>query len=521
MLNSKIIDMNKILKYVMMSSVVIASFSCSDDLLETNPTDKTTKDIVFSDVASAYSSINGIYRTWYKYDVFTTGYEAENFGIKSMHLAYDLMGDDMVQHEAGSAWFWYDYKYWVKTEVTSTRDRPYVWWNTFYKLINNANYIIANIDNAAGDDKDRNNIKGQALAIRAYSYFELIQNYQRTYIGHENDPGVPLYNEPSIKTTEGKGRGTVEQVYKQINDDLAAAILLLEDATPQIHKSHIDQYVANGILARVKLVQNKWADAKAAATKAVANSATKLLSKDELLSGFNSVTAGGWMWGAEINEAQATSWNSFFNHMDSGVSSYAARSRKCISKWLYDQIGANDIRKNWFGGAIASADEESLGTKVSYIQQKFKVKSKGSWSADYIYMRVAEMYLIIAETECRLGNDAAARIALKNVVEYKDADLVALIDGKSGKTLNLQSADGRTSLLDEILLQRRIELWGEGFRIRDIVRNKTGFSRNYIGSNHSSKNVKLDPESWDWVMLIPQREFDGNSNMDPVKDQNE
>jgi len=364
--------MNKLLRYFMLVSIVIASFACSDDLLDTVPTDKTTKDIVFSDVSNAYSAINGIYRTWYKYDVFTTGYEAENFGIKSMHLAYDLMAEDMVQNEPGSAWFWYDYRYWVRTEYTSTRDRPFVWWNSFYKIINNANYIIANIDDAPGDDMDRNNVKGQALAIRAYSYFELIQNYQRTYIGHEDDPGVPLYTEPSDKNTEGKARGKVSDVYVQINSDLDAAIELLKNATPQIHKSHIDQYVACGIKARVKLVQNEWGAAATAAKDALKKPGLNVLSKDEMLGGFNSVTASGWMWGAEVVEAQATGWNSFFNHMDSRVKSYAEKSRKCVSKWLYDEIGDNDVRKEWFNGELA--EEESLGANVSYNQLSSKLR---------------------------------------------------------------------------------------------------------------------------------------------------
>ena len=74
--------------------------------------------------------------------------------------------------------------------------------------------------------------------------------------------------------------------------------------------------------------------------------------------------------------------------------------------------------------------------------------------------------------------------------------------------------------MDEIILQRRIELWGEGFRIYDIMRLKTGVSRNWSGSNHPVSLEISDPDSWDWIMMIPQMEFDGNINMDPGNDQN-
>ena len=131
----------------------------------------------------------------------------------------------------------------------------------FYKFINNANNIIANIDDASGEEMDKNNVKGQALAIREFSYFYLVQLYQRTYIGHESDPGVPLYTTPATADTEGNPRGTVQDVYTQINMDLDEAIGLLENASARRHISHVDLNVAKGLKARVALVQNNWSDA--------------------------------------------------------------------------------------------------------------------------------------------------------------------------------------------------------------------------------------------------------------------
>src|SRR5690606_8693057 len=93
------------------------------------------------------------------------------------------------------------------------------------------------------------NIKGQALAIRANSYYYLVNFFQQTYKGNENKPGVPLYTEP---TSEGKGRGTVQEVYNQIIADLTEAETLLEGA-PRLHKSHINQKTVQGIRARVAL----------------------------------------------------------------------------------------------------------------------------------------------------------------------------------------------------------------------------------------------------------------------------
>ena len=77
--------------------------------------------------------------------------------------------------------------------------------------------------------------------------------------------------------------------------------------------------------------------------------------------------------------------------------------------------------------------------------------------------------------------------------------------------------------MEEIINQRRIELWGEYGRIYDIRRLHQGFKRTAaMGWPSSALNTghTEDPESYAWVLTIPQSEFDGNPALDPVKDQN-
>jgi hypothetical protein len=514
----------KYIKYYSIFLFTLFIFVGCEDKLDTQPSDKASGTIVFSTVENAYVALNGIYRNFYTVDQdkikWSENYGAESFGVAANQLAFDLMGEDMVQNEAGSSWFWYDYKYWVRAEINNQSDRPFVWWNQYYQYINNANNILAAIDAAPGDPEDRNDIKGQAFALRGFCYFYLVQLYQRTYVGHENDPGVPIYTEPTTPETEGNPRGTVEAVYTQIHNDLDSAIIYLAEAPARRHKSHIDLAVANGIKARVALVQNDWSvAAQHARSDRTATSVEKMNAAD-LLSGFNSVSSSGWLWGSEINEDQATIWSSFFSHMDSRVSaSYANGSRKCIASWLYGQIGDNDIRKDWFYGS--DGGNQGTGTEIRYNQFKFGVKTPGSWASDYIYMRMAEMYLIEAEAECRQENYTNARNLLTEIIGYKDPDYATKLAGiPDGRTLNLGSGGPVINLLDEIILQRRIEMWGEGLRIFDIMRLKTGFDRTAAGGNHPDNLAISDPESWEWIMMIPQKEFDANQNMNSIDDQN-
>src|SRR5690606_40269460 len=88
-------------------------------------------------------------------------------------------------------------------------------------------------------------------------------------------PGVPLYTEPTVAGTQGKPRGTVQDVYNQANSDINKAIELLENSNvAQRHKSHIDKYVAYGLKARHALVQKDYPTALAAAQKALESPAT-------------------------------------------------------------------------------------------------------------------------------------------------------------------------------------------------------------------------------------------------------
>lgn len=139
-------------------------------------------------------------------------------------------------------------------------------------------------------------------------------------------------------------------------------------------------------------------------------------------------------------------------------------------------------------------------------------------------MRVEECYLTRAEAECRLGRNTEAQNLLKKFMSYRDEDFTT---SKEGTTLGNQTSDPTSSLLGEIIKHRRIELWGEGHRIYDIRRLKQGFTRTkeegwgevYLISTNPS--IRTDnPETYGWVLTIPQAEFDGNANMDPISDQN-
>ena len=480
--------------------------SCSEEALNTAPTTSVETDALYESATTALTPLNGIYRSMYTAGWSTGGNTHQCFGISAYNLAADVMGEDHVMSGQGSGWFWYDAIYDVKSSYASSAWRPYDLWNAYYTWIANANFIIDAKETMEGSAEDVNYVIGQAYAIRAYSYFMLAQSFCRTYKGHEDDPGVPIYTERTERGTEGKPRGTVQQTYDRINADIDTAIARLSNAHARTHKSHIDLYVASGLKARICLTQELWQEAYDAA--AVAAKGASLTSS--VTSGMNSLAQADVLWGAEIVPDQSGIYASFFMHMcgTSDGGGYGNTAKKLISTQLYNLIGTNDIRRQWWNA-------------TSKLQNKFKWTNESNYTGDYIWMRVPEMYLTMAEAQCMLGNDAAAQDILESFMSYRQSGYTCT---KTGTAMDKLTTDITGSLREEIITQRRIELWGEYGRIYDIRRLRQGFERTLaMGWPYSAllEGLKTaDPESYDWVLTIPQAEFDANEALNQATDQN-
>lgn len=474
---------------------------CKKDYLETRPTGAEEESLVFSKIDAVNSTLSGLYQEMYTYNV--GGGSHASYGQKSVDLISDLMGNDMVVHSQGYGWYNTTYQYTHSGIATAGNASDYMWYR-YYDMIKQANKLINNVDgvqDASATQKE--SVKGQALGMRAFCYFYLVNLYQQTYKGNESKPGVPIYLQD---TTVGKARGTVQDVYSRIIADLTEAEGLLEGKA-RTSKDNIDVSVVQGLRARVALFMEDWATAASYANKARQGYTLMSESQYPITSAFSSISNPEWMWGSTIPADQATLYASFWSHIDIRTGGYAALGQqKKITKALYDRIPTGDVRKTVF-----TVPTSTSTTDPAYNQKKHQVPTAGSWAADYLYMRAAEMYLIEAEALARQGQDDAARTVLENLLKTRNASYSAA------------SLSGQ-SLLDEILLQRRIELWGEGFSLFDIKRLKQGLNRPTGAGNHGSPNfnpgVYTTPaEDPRMIFRVPQRELDNNSNMTPA-DQN-
>lgn len=491
--------MKKILfNILIIVGILLLPQSCSEDFLEVNPTQSVSEADVFTTTTNAWAAINGIHRLLYQ-----QGGAMDRAGQSAQMIHNDFMGDDVVPH----AWQWF-----VRSSRWMEHDNEnggHVWhrWRFYYQVISNANMIIAYVDDAEGPRAEREFIKGQALAYRAWAHHNLVQFYADRYdwtSKPNNQLGVPLMLEP---TTEGQPRETVENVYAQIMTDYTDAIALLEGKVvnwdTNTPKSHITQSVAQGLKARAALTMGEW---QLAAT--LANQARQghvLMSHAQLLDGFSDWSNPEFIWACYVPEDQTTYFHSFFAFMSYNFSSTNIRSSpKAMNSLLYNMISDTDVRKQQFAETAAEARDRGLPgnfVAVNYHSFKFRAVGGGDSRGDVPYMRTAELFLMEAEGLARAGQYGPAAQALHQLVSARDPQYTL-----SNNTGN--------ALIEEIMTHRRIELWGEGHRWLDLKRLNLPLNR--LGTNYNPGVVILMeyPAGGPlWTSLIPRNELDANEHM--------
>ncbi|MFZ1714406.1 MAG: RagB/SusD family nutrient uptake outer membrane protein [Saprospiraceae bacterium] len=481
------------MKYLKLSIIVATLFilaSCGDDYLDTTPTDLVSSSAAFQNITNAWAALNGIHRALY------VQYANQGEGGEgNLNLNRDVLGEDYVMTAVGNGWFNNAYK-WLdhRSETSALSKYPYA---VYYRLIGNANLIIANIDAIAADPAEINAIKGQALVYRAWSHFQLVQLYGQRYDKSKapnTQLGVPLMLTP---TSEGQTRAAVEEVYTQVHKDLDDAISFLP-ATSRKNKSHFNGQVAKGIKASVYLAQQDYPNAAKFAAEARAG--FNLMTNADYLSGFNNVSNQEWMWGSDQIDEQTTFFYSYFSYVSCNFNSTNIRTNpKAINSALYKMISDTDVRKKcWDPTGSASAITPPGGLKKPYMTQKFLASSSSNSVGDVPYMRAGEMYLIEAEAKARSNDNSGAQDVLFILAKNRDPNYV-----KSTKT--------GTELIEEIMIQRRVELWGEGFRFTDLKRLNLPLNRN--GANHQSALCLIfDVPAGDkqWEFLFPRDELNAN-----------
>lgn len=521
---------HKILKFAIVFAIIAGFSSCESEFLQTVPTDAVSTEIAMNSTDNMMLAMNGVHRTLYAQNGRISAYAGQQFIIPTAEYG----ASDALHTTVGNGWHRSRLQWNMHTSATRS-DLDWVWYH-FYNIIGSVNNII-NAADALPESDELHNILGQAYTYRAWAHFYLVRFFAKAYmIGNPaTDLGVPIMTatEPPY---EGLERSTVQQVYDQITADLATAITHFGSETDREDLSHLNIDVAHGVAARVYLTIGEW-DLAAQHANAARQDYT-LMSETQYKNGFNNWDNPEWIWGSKMIQDQTSYYYSYFYYCSNNFNGSQVRSNpKIVNYELADQIPATDYRgdlilkdapstfDDWDEGLNAGryASEAQYDAAVTtyygivnsstrhnlmpYMHIKLS-QSNGPTidPMDVIHMRAGEMYLIEAEALARqTGKAAQAQQVLYELVSERDPSYV-------------QSTNTGQALIDEILLQRRIELMFEGFRWFDMLRNDEELD--LTGNTGADPNLYIDGMQQDrpsindrWIFLIPQREINANPNM--------
>lgn len=455
------------IKRIVLLFVLSLTISCSSDFLdEPQPKDSISPDIVFGSKEGATSFLSGILRLQR-----TSLINDEASGLHSILFARSVKGADLIQKQI---WFGDDYDYQV---YLSTGTRSKFSWRLPYKIIDQVNNFIQGVEASTKiNPSDKNELIGQALALRGYYYFQLAIEFGDAYASKQNIPFPPIYTHP---TTTPNPFSTKEEFFDRIIRDLEDASQRLNEK--RINKSYINQAVVQAFLAQAYQYTGQWELAKKNAVLAYGGQPQSVLHPEEYAAGFDAMSAKEWLWALPQSADQTVYYRSHPHAMMDHVA--VAYHGTFINDNFVKQFSPTDVR-NLFSNFY----EKPAGDWQAYVTSKFTF----TFEADLPVIRYPELILIEAEADYHLGDETQAKKTLDLLRQNRDKE--AAVTTSTG-----------SAVLEAILLERRKELYGEcGVEWFDAKRLLRGITRS---GNHRTP-ISLPAQDKRFQLAIPQEELD-------------
>ncbi|MGN6417730.1 MAG: RagB/SusD family nutrient uptake outer membrane protein [Pseudobacter sp.] len=342
-------------------------------------------------------------------------------------------------------------------------------WAFFYRAIFNANTILENLDKTdrSSDPAKWDDLKGRALFLRAFNFYQLLQVYAPHYVGNESSAlGLPI--RLSSDFNKAVSRSSLKQSYDQLLLDIRDATRLLPPVNT--HATQPSRRASFALLARVHLLLGNYQLAYD-----FSDSCLKISSG---LIDYNTVS--------EEPEFPLPGLTSnpeviYYTATDIPVNAYYWMAR--VDSTLHDSFDADDLRTKLF--FIDNGD----GTYAF----------KGNYTASYLLfngLAVDEIYLTKAEAGVRTGKTTEALKAINDLLESRWA---------TGMYQAITTTDP-AQLLAVILQERKKELMFRGTRWSDLRRLNTDPAfRTTIKRTLNSQEYMLTPGDLRYTWLIPQQ----------------
>lgn len=380
-------------------------------------------------------------------------------------------------------------------------------WNLYTQLVLTANTMIdaVNPDHATAQQLV---YLGQGYAYRASHYLDMARMYeflQNDAVSSINKDGnnvlgltVPIVtNETTEEDARHNPRATHQEMFNFILGDLQQAEKYLTGVSVS-DKTMPSLAVVYGLYARLYMWDESYPQAAEYAAKAISaaggpGAITTAAQWHDIATGFNTLSTPSWMWGVQcvmedaVVQSGILNWASWMsNENNQGYAQAGALLN--IASAIYDRISDTDFRKLSY---LAPVDSPLSGMEpinetselyywyypeeLEYVSLKFR---PGQGNCDdytiaaataYPLMRIEEMYLIQAEAVAH-SNAAEGKSLLEAFMAFRDPEYTC-------------TATSQAEIVEEIVFQKRVELWGEGQTYFDLKRLGMPVVRFYEGTN--------------------------------------
>lgn len=441
---------------------------CSD--LALDPHASISNDAYFQSIGDFRAAIAGVY------DQMSI---ADYYG-RSIHLMSDIMGEDVKQN--GSANRYQEFADFEGQVVTGHGYETELWAEG-YEAINMLNMLINSEFEVSGNlSTEFDQIRGEAYALRGLVFFDLVKMYAQhyTFTAGASHPGIPIVLESDVSTLPS--RNSVSEVYAQAISDLNTGIGLMTQTRRGPYM--MSREAAQAILSRIYLYMEDWSNAVAMADAVITSGKYSLVEGQAYVDQF--ATGGS---SEAIFEMQHTDTDNRGSDSLGGMYRASGYGDYLPARDLLDLIDPNDIRMQMF-----EVDPGLTGIYAAHRVMKWPTPSN---TDNVSVIRLSEVYLNRAEANAQLGQNTAAQADL-NTIRQRGLPSAAPV-----------TATGQ-ALIDDILVERRIELGYEGHRIHDLMRYKMDINRVDVTGDVAFMAYPCNF----CVLPIPQAETDTNPNID-------
>lgn len=449
--------------FTILTVVLLTCGGCKDFLEIDPPHTQLVREQVFESDATAIAAVNGIYRQ------MTGGITGGSTG--SITFLTALSADETLWFSGAGQ----NAVEFADNNILPTNPLLTSIWGESYSAIYQANAIIEGLDKSLNISAEvASRLKGEALFLRGFYQFHLANIFG----------SVPYIRETNYSSNSVVTKYERYKIYEMVIEDLLSAYTLLPSDYMKNsgERTKIIKWTAGALLSRVYLYMENWQKAREYASLVIDNKS--LFSLKENL---NDVFLK--------NSSEA-----IFQLLPTGTSNYTNEGNIFLRTPTYTSLRLELVN------AFDRDDKRSLNwiksitnaTGTFYYPTKYKQLSTNATGSEYsMVIRLSEMFLIRAEAHTKLEELDAA---------ISDVDMIRRRAGL--KPLADVKAISKTTLLDEILHQRRLELFTEwGHRWFDLKRS--GQATEILSP------IKIGWTATDELFPIPEKELMLNPNLLP------